>query len=292
MAISDKYYVIDVNYLRDSNLHSFLSNSQNKSFVLTETVIIETLKSKNWDYIYKRNFQIISNYADKIYVTLPIGNILSFERNNKNVCENLLSEESTFNVREILTQLKNGNTDYIENEMFQNIELAQEYISKSILDHSKNKSNWLSVYKGFLESSGPTLRNDLRKNRLKDHQLYELTIQAVEEIFDGDRKFFGNDFNDEEINYFKNINSIHYKLFATMVFNGFLWQIKKGLENIKEEKVTNEKHDIENIIIAASGKGILSYESYVNNLYEHISNIIEIKFGKTYNQPLNTDRDM
>jgi hypothetical protein len=278
--MSDKYYVIDVNYLRDSNLHSFLSNSENESFVLTETVIIETLKSKNWATIYKKNFQIISNYVDKIYSTLPIGNILSFERKNKKVFKNLISEESTLFIREILIQLINENTDYIENVMFQNIEPAQEHISKSILDHSKNKSNWLAVYEGFLESSGAMLRTDLRKNRLKDHQLYELTINVVEEIFDGDRKFFGTDFDDEEINYFKNLNSNHYKLFATMVLNDFLWQIKRGLENIKEEKVTNEKHDIENIIIALTGKGILTHESYVNNLYEHIRNIVEIKFGK------------
>ncbi len=280
MIMSDKYYVIDVNYLRDSNLHSFLSNSENESFVLTETVIIETLKSKNWATIYKKNFQIISNYVDKIYSTLPIGNILSFERKNKKVFKNLISEESTLFIREILIQLINENTDYIENVMFQNIEPAQEHISKSILDHSKNKSNWLAVYEGFLESSGAMLRTDLRKNRLKDHQLYELTINVVEEIFDGDRKFFGTDFDDEEINYFKNLNSNHYKLFATMVLNDFLWQIKRGLENIKEEKVTNEKHDIENIIIALTGKGILTHESYVNNLYEHIRNIVEIKFGK------------
>lgn len=279
MIINSEYYVIDVNYLRDSNLKSILSDSLNKSFVLTETVIIETLKSKDWDYIYKKNFKIIGEYTDKIYVTLPIGNILSYELTNKKVCDNLLNEQDTLEIRKVLNHLGNGETDYIENVIFQNIDKAQDQISKTVLDHSKNKSNWLSVFRDFVGSSGSILRENLRKNRLNDFELYEITIEAVEEILNGKEFFFGNEFKDEEINSFKNINSIYYKLIATMVFNGLLWQIKKGLTNIKAEKITNEKNDIENIVIALNGKGILSNEPYVNNLYNHIRNILEIKFG-------------
>ena len=156
-----------------------------------------------------------------------------------------------------------------------------------LLDHSKNKFNWLSIHKRNLESYSPSLRKDLIKNRLKDNQLYDLTIQTVEEIFNGDRKIFGNEFDYREIQLLKNMNSNHYKLFATLVFNSFLWQIKQGLENMNGGKITNEKHDIENIIIALSGKGILSNEKYVNNLYNHIRNILEIKFGGNDNRQIN-----
>ena len=129
-----------------------------------------------------------------------------------------------------------------------------------------------------MESSGSELREHLRKKRLSSNQLYNLTIQLVDEIFCNEKKFFGASFNKEEINSFKEENSLFYKLFAALVYNSLWWQMKKGLENMDMKKITNEKFDIDNILIALYGKGIYSDEAYVNELYGHIKKILGIKF--------------
>ena len=236
------------------------------------------MKSKDWDYIYKKNFAIICQYPEKIYVTSPIGNILEYERQNKKACTNIFNEDSTKGIRIILNEIKNNNFNNIDNIIRENISFAQQYVHSELLDPTKIKDAWLTIHSDFMESSGTTLRERLRKKRLSTNELYDLTIQAVDEIFCNEKKFFGDCFNKEEIDTFKEQNSLFYKLFATLVYNSFCWQMKKGLENMNERKVTNEQFDIDNILIALYGKGIFSVESYVNELFSHMKNILGIKF--------------
>jgi hypothetical protein len=278
MIINNNFFVLDVNYLRKPELNQLLNSSTEDFFVITENVIVETMKSKDWDYIYKKNFAIICQYPEKIYVTSPIGNILEYERQNKKACTNIFNEDSTKGIRIILNEMKNNNFNYIDKFMLENISSAQQYVHSELLDYAKIKNAWITIHSDFMESSGTTLREQLRKKRLSTNQLYDLTIQAVDEIFCNDKKFFGDSFSKEEINKFKEQNSLFYKLFATLVYNSFWWQMKKGVENINERKITNEQFDIDNILIALYGKGIYSVESYVNELYSHIKNILEIRF--------------
>ena len=274
----NNFFVLDVNYLRKPELNQLLMSKDEDFFVITENVIVETMKSKDWDYIYKKNFAIISQYPEKIYVTSPIGNILEYERQNKKPCANIFNEDSTKGIRNILNEMKNKNFNNIDNIIRENILSAQQYVHSELLDHTKIKDAWFTIHSDFMESSGTTLREQLRKKRLSNNQLYYLTIQAVDEIFCNEKKFFGDSFSKEEIDNFKEQNSLFYKLFATLVYNSFWWQMKKGLENMNEKKITNEQYDIDNILIALYGKGIFSVESYVNELFDHMKNILGIKF--------------
>jgi hypothetical protein len=274
----NNFFVLDVNYLRKPELNHLLISKDEDFFVITENVIVETMKSKDWDYIYKKNFAIICQYSEKIYVTSPIGNILEYERQNKKACTDIFNENSTKGIRNILVEMKNGNFNYIDNVIRENILSAQRYVHSELLDYTKIKNAWLIIHSDFMESSGAALREQLRKRKLSNNQLYDLTIQAVDEIFCNEKKFFGDSFSKEEIDNFKEKNSLFYKLFATWVFNSFLWQMKKGLENMNARKITNEQYDIDNILIALYGKGIFSVESYVNELFDHMKNILGIKF--------------
>lgn len=278
MIIDNNFFVLDVNFLRKPELNQLLKNAEEDFFVITENVIVETMKSKDWDYIYKKNFAIICQYPEKICVTSPIGNILEYERQNKKACIDIFNEESTKAIRIILNEMNNDNFKNIDTMIGENISITQQYVHSELLDYTKIKEGWLIVHKDFMESSGATLREQLRKKRLSTNQLYNLTIQKVDEIFCNEKKFFGDSFSNEEINSFKEQNSLFYKLFASWVYNSFWWQMKKGLENMDEKKITNEQFDIDNILIALYGKGIFSVEPYVNELFRHIKNVLAIKF--------------
>lgn len=278
MITDNNFFVLDVNYLRKPELNLLLNSSNDVFFVITENVIVETMKSKDWDYIYKKNFAIICQYPEKIYVSSPIGNILEYERRNKKACVEIFNDNSTEEIRIILTEMKNGNFDSLDNTIRENISVAQQHAHSELLDHKKIKDAWVTIHKDFMESSGSILREHLRKKRLSTDQLYNLTIQAIDEIYCNEKKFFGDSFSKEEINSFKEENSLFYKVFASLVYNSLWWQMKKGLENMDEKKITNEKFDIDNILIALYGKGIYSDETYVNELYGHIKKVLEIKF--------------
>jgi hypothetical protein len=278
MIINNNFFVLDVNFLRNPELNQLLKSAEEEFFVITENVIVETMKSKDWDYIYKKNFAIICQYPEKIYVTSPIGNLLEYERQNKKACTDIFNEGSTNAIRIILNEMKNNNFENIDTLIGENISTTQQYVHSELLDYTKIKDAWLTIHSDFMESSGTKLREKLRKKRLATNQLYDLTIEAVDEIFCNEKKFFGDSFSKEEIDNFKEQNSLFYKLFATWVYNSFWWQMKKGLENMDEKKITNEQFDIDNILIALYGKGIFSVESYVNALFGHIKNVLAIKF--------------
>ncbi len=278
MIINNSFFVLDVNFLRKPELNQLLKSAEEDFFVITENVIIETMKSKDWDYIYKKNFAIICQYPEKIYVTSPIGNILEYERQNKKACTDIFNEGSTKAIRIILNEMKNNKFENIDTMIGENISTTQQYVHSELLDYTKIKDAWLTIHSDFMESSGTKMREKLRKKRLPTNQLYDLTIEAVDEIFCNEKKFFGDSFSKEEIDNFKEQNSLFYKLFATWVYNSFWWQMKKGLENMDEKKITNEQFDIDNILIALYGKGIFSVESYVNELFGHIKSVLAIKF--------------
>lgn len=278
MITNNNFYVLDFNYLRKPELNLLLKGSNNDFFIITENVMVETMKSKDWDYIYKKNFAIICQYPEKIYASSPIGNMLEYERLNKKACKEIINDESTDNLRFILTEMKKGNYAFLDSILRENISVAQHHAHSELLNYTQIKDGWLTIYEDFVDTSGPTLREQLRKKQLSCNQLYDLTIQAINEIFCNEKKFFGNSFSKEEINSFKQENSIFYKLFALLVYNNFWWQMKKGLENMDEKKITNEKFDVDNILIALCGKGIYSVETYVNELCGHIKKVLEIRF--------------
>jgi len=278
---NNNFYVLDVNYLRKPELNNLLSSSKDNYFVVTENVIVETIKSNDWDFIYKKNFAIICQYPEKIYVSSPIGNILEYERQNKKTSKDIFNDQSTKYIRFILNEMKTGNLDSLDNILKKYISLAHQHVHSELLDYKKIKNSWLTIHNDFMESSGSTLREQLRKKQLSSDQLYDLTIQAIDEIYCNEQRFFDDSFSKEEIVNFKQENSMHYKLFASLVYNSFWWQIKKGLENMDAKKITNEKFDIDNILIALCGKGIYSQETYVNKLHDNVKNILKIRFNNT-----------
>ena len=131
--ITNDFFVLDVNYLRKPELNQLLNGSNDISFVLTENVIVETMKSENWHFIYKKNFAIICQHPEKIYVSSPIGNILEYERQNKKACLDIFNESSTEQIRFILNEMKNRNVEFLDNILRENISIAQQHVRLKLL---------------------------------------------------------------------------------------------------------------------------------------------------------------
>jgi hypothetical protein len=86
----------------------------------------------------------------------------------------------------------------------------------------------------------------------------------------------------EELENFINSKPVHYFLYASLLYESFYWQQKLGIDQINPHKITNYILDSNYITVALYSKGILSNDIFVNETYNHLRNIGEIKFGKNW----------
>jgi len=159
----------------------------------------------------------------------------------------------------------------------ENISIVQAYKSNVMLDHDKNKNLYLSIVSQFQEQMGPTLRNDLRRNKVKIKDIYQLLLEGVEECFRNPNGEF-RELNENELKCFIDSKPVHYFLYATLLYEAFYWQQKLGLSQMNSKKITNYILDTNYVIIAIYSKGILSEDGFVNELIHHLRVIEKQKF--------------
>ena len=254
------------------------SSKENEFFIVTEDALVEMFKSDKWEKISTNSLSIIKEFREKILVTNPIGLLREREIESKKACHDFVDIKSTELFRMILDNYYQGNDNEINKMLRENISRTQAYKSDKVLNHERNKELYLSIVKQFQEQMGPTLRNDLRKNKVTLENIYQLILEGIEECFRnpiGEFKLMKK----EELENFINSKPVHYYLYATLLYESFYWQQKLGIDQMNAKKITNFIFDANYITVALYSKGILSNDDFVNETYSHLKKISEIKFG-------------
>jgi len=272
-------WVIDQGYFRNKDLIiKIKSSAENEFFIVTEDALVEMFKSDNWEKISTNSLLIIKDFKEKILVTNPIGLLREKELESKKACHDFVDIQSTRLFRTLLDDYNKGNISEINKVLRENISRTQAYKSDKVLNHERNKDLYLSILKQIQEQMGPTLRNDLRKNKITLDNIYQLIIEGTEECFrnpNGEFILMKND----ELEDFINSKPIHYFLYATLLYESFYWQQKLGIDQMTPQKITNYILDSNYITVALYSKGILSNDGFVNELFSHLKIIGETKFG-------------
>ena len=273
-------WVIDQGFFRNQNLLSRIkSSSNNEFFIVTEDALIEMFKSKDWKYISKLSLSIIKDYKEKILVSFPIGVLREKEVASNQACRSFIDLESTKLFRDLLDEYQRGIEGKMVRIMQENISQTQSYKSSKVLDHERNKNLYLSIVSQFQDQMGPTLRKELRKNRVQFEIIYQIILEGVDECFrypDGEFNILTND----ELQNFIISKPVYFFLYAALLYEAFYWQKKLGLEQMKPEKITNYILDTNYMVIAMYAKGILSTDGFVNDMYHHLKKIEKARFGE------------
>jgi hypothetical protein len=273
-------WVIDQGFFRNQDLSNRIkSSSNNEFFIVTEDALIEMFKSKDWKYISKLSLSIIKDYKEKILVSFPIGVLREKEVESKQACRSFIDVDSTKLFRDLLDEYQRDIEGEMVRIMQENISKTQSYKSSKVLDHKKNKNLYLSIVSQFQDQMGPTLRKELRKNRVQFDIIYQIILEGVDECFrypDGEFNILTND----ELQNFINSKPVYFFLYAALLYKAFYWQKKLGLEQMKLAKITNYILDTNYIVIAMYAKGILSTDGFVNDMYRHLKKIEKARFGK------------
>ncbi len=272
-------WVIDQGFFRNIDLRNKIKSSvKNEFFIVTEDALVEMFKSNKWEIISTNSLSIIKDFKEKILVTNPIGLLREKELETKKACHDFVNIQSTELFRNLLDDYDNGLVGEINKVLQENISRTQAYKSNKVLNHERNKDLYLSIVKQFQEQMGPTLRNDLRKNKVTLENIYQLIIEGIEECFRNPNGAFIS-MNQDELEEFINSKPIYYFLYATLLFESFYWQQKLGIDQMNPQKITNYILDTNYIIVAMYSKGILSNDGFVNELYSHLKVIDDKKFG-------------
>ncbi|MCH9029473.1 MAG: hypothetical protein IH819_07645, partial [Bacteroidetes bacterium] len=200
------------------------------------------------------------------------------EIETKKVCRTFVDNESTKLFRNLLDEYQKGVDGEMSKIMQENISKVQAYKSIVMLNHDKNKNLYLSIVSQFQEQMGPTLRNDLRRNKVKIKDIYQLLLEGVEECFRNPNGEF-RELNEDELKCFIDSKPVHYFLYAILLYQAFYWQQKLGLQQMNSTKITNYILDTNYIIISMYSKGILSNDGFVNDLYHHLKVMEKTRFG-------------
>ncbi|WKZ16293.1 MAG: hypothetical protein QY317_03100 [Candidatus Jettenia caeni] len=117
------FIVIDQNFSQLEELrHILISSKDEQHFVITDTAMIEMMK--NGAETYEWSMKIISNYSEKIYISLSPSEILKNELTTKVPCKNIISNERTNEFRKILHEIKAGIYSHARAKADVNIPLA------------------------------------------------------------------------------------------------------------------------------------------------------------------------
>jgi len=272
-------WVLDQGYFRNKDLIiKIKSSAENEYYIVTEDALVEMFKSNKWEEVSTNSLSIIKNFKDKILVTNHIGLLRERELETKNACHDFVDIQSTRLFRNLLDDYNRGGAGEINQVLRENISRTKSYKSDKVLNHEKNKDLYLSIVRQFQNQMGPTLRNDLRKNKVTLENIYQLIIEGVEECFRNPNGEFIS-MNNDALQDFINSKPIYYFLYATLLFKSFFWQQKLGIDQMRPQKITNYILDTNYIIVALYSRGILSNDGFVNELYNHLKIIKKIKFG-------------
>ncbi|WKZ16295.1 MAG: hypothetical protein QY317_03110 [Candidatus Jettenia caeni] len=132
----------------------------------------------------------------------------------------------------------------------------------------------MNMYKAISDDLGIHCCKGLRKGLINKELQYKYIIRNV--IKSMKTNLSENGFTNKEIKTFIRKDSFLFRHKTILAWRSMDWLKERGLESLPEYKATNDLMDLDYIVIATYGKGILSNEEWVKLAYEEMQAIINL----------------
>jgi hypothetical protein len=274
------FVVLDHRCLRNSRYINTIKNSDYyKHLAITNDLLIEIFQKETWDIVLKKTLLPLSTIFNKLIVTLPVGNLRVLELQLKLPIKAIIDIPSTNILKNYLEELINVPPENIKDKFSEDISGAQNYVSNLLLNHERNAQTYNYFIQDFKQNANEDLLIALRKNKLSNKDIYENIIHRVDKMFSVDNQYFSS-FSENQLNLFLSEESIHYRIFSSLLLYTFNWEVKRGIEQYPAMKITHDMFDQNNAIIATYGLNFKSSDTNAKKFYNDLMAIMNLRFEK------------
>lgn len=274
--------LIDTNYLRkrsdedEAPLETALkAASPGDRFVISDGVIIETMKNPNWESTARQSFEIISRYPNLVTVASGPSKFMKIEVETGQDTTDVIDEELTGGFRQLLGEIASGHDGPAIANVRGNIVAAQGKLTQQQQNHTQNLASLREAFNAVKQlvkrEDYKSLPSDNSKRLFRMQFAKTMAQLAARNVAEeegrgqaiGDALAVGKGFMIRLL--------IGYHLL------GFKWFVNQGLDSFPEEKATNEMMDLDHAVTSTFCDGILSKESWLATMRQDILDALGVE---------------
>jgi hypothetical protein len=271
------FHVLDQNYLRSSELRSFLANLPRGEYVLLpDEALLEMLKGEEWHQTALKSLEILKDYPSRVLIGYARSELLKHEIQTKTPVDGIVADDITGAFQTYLTQYsKSGNLDSFANDVIGKLTTAQEELKDHQLNVEENAGLFRTMHRAIRESLSPEAVKALRRDpaNLPCDLLGYSIVHALSSCRDA-LLAEGLSFDDAKALLSKDTFLLRHMLGYSLT--SLRWIGSGGLEPMKDESINNQLIDIDYAVAASYGISILTKEGRVQQLYHDIKDALSI----------------
>ena len=270
--------VIDQNSLRSSKLRSFLEESNDNTAVITDMAMFKMLKGIDPVYTAKQSMAILSDFPEQVVGTSGTGELMTKELSERQAIVSPIDSDITSRMQLLLKLINDFNhgkrSSFPLNEA--NILQARTTALSQRSNHTFNKTNFDGGVHALRTHLSLELKKEIRAENLTKEvytYAYQAGFLAYRDAVDAE----GFNLSDEGFKalYLEFCFTSRFSIIYTL--SNMTWFAQGGAESMPSEKVTNDLHDIDYLLISSYFDGVMSKEKRVNKLYDKMKQFFEYK---------------
>ena len=271
------FYVIDQNWFRSDDFAKRLEQPDGVQFVITDTALLEMFKGEKWEYTSSRSLKAAADHPERIEVSEAPCDLLRKEVHSRTPItpSAVISKDLTSRFRLYLSEMKTQGIlgprhDYIRKHITQ----AQIDLTHQQQDHPRNLAMLRRCHEAIKTDLGATFVSAARKGSLEQSALeQDVIVPAMRSAKD---ILTENGVPVSEAKDFLKYDSFLLRHGLTYLLLALRWVSQGGIESLPAEKATNDLRDMEYVLIASYGTGILTTEVKVSNLLADLRKCLDI----------------
>lgn len=272
--------VIDQNCLRDRKEHSenllraHLLASPDNGAVITDMAVFEMVKGEDPIYGVQQSLAVLSEFPDQVFCTSGRGELMRRELQDKKAIATPLDECLTKRMRSLLRRVSDFRRGAISRFPLDEARvIAARDATQERLDHETNERMLKGGVKTLRDKLTPTLKEEIRSGRLTQ-EVYEFVYQSSFIAFSDSVSCALP--NKEQLESIFLENCLIARTVMVYSLATMKWFEKGGIEAMPKERITNEMHDFDYVVMSSYFDGILSRETRVNELYTRMKDFFEV----------------
>ena len=271
------FYVVDQNWFRTDDFVLRLDRADGIQYVITDTALLEMFKGQKWEYTSSRSLKAAADHPERIEVAEAPCDILKKEVHTRAPIppNAVISKDLTTRFRLYLAEMKAQGTvgprhDYIRRHISQ----AQMDLTHQQLDHPRNLAMLRNCHDSIKSDLGEEFVRAARKGELDQSALEQnVIVPAMRSAKD---ILAENGVTKDEMKNFLLYDSFLIRHGLAYLLLALRWVTQGGIDSLPDVKATNDLRDMEYVLIASYGVGILTTESKVDSLLADLRKCLAI----------------
>jgi len=269
-----RYETVDTNFLRIALLPRLAAAGSEDRFVLTDTTILETMKTPFWQTDAQRSFSAIGSHLEKIVVAKAPGELMRSEirdRHGITSIRDVIDIDLTTAFRGVLLEIASGTAgpqmSFIKSQIgAAQTELASHQLN-GVLNEQGLRSATDDIKRAFKLRDYRRITDGNQAKLLRVYGIRQLAQKATEMSLTNEGVPVGKA-------QMMSANDCFCLRQAIALYSvGWRWAMRGSLPE-RLEKITNELMDLDQALIGSYCDGILSREDSVRELRDDILNVL------------------